>query len=83
MSRWVYFFGRLKVNSDIALSKVARGKILAATQTGAPIPEGWAFDPDGNPTTDAHKGLAGTMVPMGDAKGTALALMVELLCAAQ
>ncbi|MAU46356.1 MAG: sulfolactate dehydrogenase [Yangia sp.] len=73
--------GAAPVVVDIALSKVARGKILAATQTGAPIPEGWAFDPEGNPTTDAHKGLAGTMVPMGDAKGTALALMVELLCA--
>ena len=35
----------------------------------------------GNPTTDPDKALGGTMVPMGDAKGTALALMVELLAA--
>lgn len=66
---------------DISLSKVARGKIMAASQKGDPIPEGWALDSDGNPTTDAKAGLAGMMVPLGDAKGTALALMVELLCA--
>ena len=66
---------------DISLSKVARGKIMAAAQKGEAIPEGWALDPDGEPTTDAKAGLAGTMIPLGDAKGTALALMVELLCA--
>lgn len=66
---------------DISLSKVARGKIMAASQKGDPIPEGWALDKDGNATTDAKAALAGTMVPLGDAKGTALALMVELLCA--
>jgi (2R)-3-sulfolactate dehydrogenase (NADP+) len=66
---------------DVSLSRVARGKIMAAAQKREPIPEGWALDPDGNPTTDANAALAGTMVPMGDAKGTALALMVELLAA--
>lgn len=66
---------------DISLSKVARGKIMAAAQKGEPIPEGWALDPDGRPTTDAKAAMAGTMIPLGDAKGTALALMVELLCA--
>ena len=66
---------------DVSLSKVARGKIMAAAQKGEPIPEGWALDRDGNPTTDARAGLTGTMVPLGDAKGTALALMVELLAA--
>jgi (2R)-3-sulfolactate dehydrogenase (NADP+) len=66
---------------DVSLSKVARGKIMAARQKGEPIPEGWALDLDGNPTTDAEAALAGTMIPLGGAKGTALALMVELLCA--
>lgn len=66
---------------DVSLSKVARGKIMAAAQKDEPVPEGWALDADGNPTTDAKAALAGTMIPMGDAKGTALALMVELLCA--
>jgi len=66
---------------DLSLSKVARGKIMAAKQKGEPIPQGWACDADGNPTTDAGEALAGTMVPIGEAKGTALALMVELLAA--
>lgn len=67
---------------DLSVSKVARGYILAAAQKGEPIPEGWALDPEGHPTTDAKAGLAGTMVPMGEAKGTALAFMVEVLSAA-
>lgn len=66
---------------DVSLSKVARGRIMAAGQRGEAIPEGWAFDTDGRPTTDAKAALAGTMAPLGDAKGTALALMVELLSA--
>lgn len=66
---------------DVSLSKVARGKIMAANQKGEAIPVGWAFDVDGNPTTNAKAALAGTMAPLGDAKGTALALMVELLTA--
>lgn len=73
--------GNSPIVVDVSLSKVARGKIMAAGQKGAPIPEGWALDAEGQPTTDAKAALAGTMIPMGDAKGTALALMVELLAA--
>lgn len=69
------------VTVDISLSKVARGKIMAANQSGEAIPEDWAFDAQGAPTTDAAAALSGTMAPMGDAKGTVLALMVELLSA--
>ena len=67
---------------DLATSKVARGNIMAAYQRGEDIPEGWALDADGNPTTDAKSALGGTMVPLGDAKGAALALMIEVLAAA-
>jgi (2R)-3-sulfolactate dehydrogenase (NADP+) len=67
---------------DLALSEVARGKILKAAQDGKPIPEGWAKDADGNPTTDATAALKGTLQPIGGAKGAALALMVEILAAA-
>ncbi len=66
---------------DLSLSKVARGNILAAKQKGEKILEGWALDAAGKPTTDPAAALAGTMLPLGDAKGTALALMVELLAA--
>jgi (2R)-3-sulfolactate dehydrogenase (NADP+) len=67
---------------DLSLSKVARGKVMLASKAGEAIPEGWALDKDGNPTTDADAALAGTMIPIGDAKGAALVLMVEVLAAA-
>jgi (2R)-3-sulfolactate dehydrogenase (NADP+) len=73
--------GRPPVVIDLALSKVARGNILAAKQKGERIPPGWALDAAGEPTTDPDAALAGTMLPLGDAKGTPLVLMVELLAA--
>lgn len=66
---------------DLSLSHVARGKVMLAQKAGHPIPEGWALDIHGNPTTDADAAMAGTMTPSGGAKGAALALMVELLTA--
>jgi len=66
---------------DLSLSQVARGKVMLAQKAQKPIPEGWALDAEGNPTTDATAAMAGSMVPMGGAKGAALALMVELLTA--
>jgi (2R)-3-sulfolactate dehydrogenase (NADP+) len=74
--------GRTPIVIDLALSKVARGNIVAAKQKREPIPEGWALDKNGRPTTDADAALAGTMIALGDAKGAALALMVEVLSAA-
>lgn len=67
---------------DLSLSVVARGKVMNAKKTGQSIPEGWALDKKGLPTTDPNAALdGGTMVPIGEAKGTALALMVEILAA--
>jgi len=66
---------------DLALSTVAAGKIMAARQKGEKIPEGWAFDAEGRPTTDPNEALKGVMAPSGGAKGAALALMVEILSA--
>ena len=74
--------GRAPIVIDMALSKVARGPIVAARQKGEAIPEGWALDVDGKPTTDPARAIAGTMVPLGDAKGATLAMMVEILSAA-
>jgi (2R)-3-sulfolactate dehydrogenase (NADP+) len=74
--------GSAPIVIDLALSKVARGNIVAAKQKGEAIPEGWALDKDGRPTTDADAALAGTMIALGDAKGAALALMVEVLASA-
>ena len=67
---------------DMSLSKVARGKVMVANQQNEKIPEDWAIDSEGKPTTDPKKALEGAMLPIGDAKGSALALMVEILSAA-
>ena len=64
---------------DLSLSAVARGKIMVAAREGKPIPEGWAIDAQGRPTTDAKAALAGSMLPAGGVKGAMLALTVELL----
>jgi (2R)-3-sulfolactate dehydrogenase (NADP+) len=67
---------------DLAMSVAARGKIVAAEKAGKTIPADWAVDADGHPTTDAKAALAGTLLPIGGAKGGALALMIEILAAA-
>ncbi len=67
---------------DLSLSEVARGKLMVAAREGKPIPEGWALDSEGRPTTDPAVGMRGMMCPMGGVKGAMLALMVELLCSA-
>jgi len=74
--------GRSPLVIDLSLSKVARGKIMLADTRGEPIPDDWALGPDGQPTKDPKAALSGSMVPLGDAKGSAMALMVELLTAA-
>jgi (2R)-3-sulfolactate dehydrogenase (NADP+) len=67
---------------DLSLSEVARGKLMVAAREGKAIPQGWALDKDGNPTTDPKAGLEGMMLPAGGAKGAMLALTVELLACA-
>lgn len=69
------------VSIDLALSEVARGKLMVAAREGREIPLGWALDKNGEPTTDPKAGLDGMMCPAGGVKGAMLALMVELLCA--
>lgn len=73
--------GKPPIVVDFSTSKVARGKIKLAADKGEPIPEGWAVDKDGNPTTDASVAMSGSLLPMGDAKGAALVMMVEILAA--
>jgi len=67
---------------DVSLSAVARGKIMVAARDGKPIPEGWAVDKHGNPTTDSRAALEGSMLPAGGVKGAMLALTVELIACA-
>lgn len=74
--------GRDPLMIDLSLSEVARGKIAVAAKEGRAIPEGWALDKEGQPTTDAKAALAGSMLPVGGAKGAMLALIVEILVTA-
>jgi len=67
---------------DLSLTEVVRGKIMLYAKEGKPIPLGWAVDKDGNPTTDPKVALTGSLTAIGGVKGTALALMVEVLCVA-
>jgi len=67
---------------DLAMSVAARGRIVAAEKAGKPIPADWAVDAAGQPTTDAGAALGGALLPIGGAKGGALALMIEILAAA-
>lgn len=74
--------GRPAIVFDIACSVAARGHILLAAREGRSIPEGWALDADGHPTTDAQRALEGPMLPMGGHKGIGIAMMVECLAGA-
>ena len=74
--------GRAPLVIDLALTLVARSKIVAAQKAGQSIPLDWAYDAEGRPTIDPAAALAGALAPAGGAKGAALALMVEVLCGA-
>lgn len=71
--------GEKPVIVDMSSSTVARGNIILAAKEGRSIPEGWAIDKDGNPTTDAQAALQGAVLPVGGVKGYALALAVEVM----
>ena len=67
---------------DQASSASARGEIQLHLREGKPLPEGWAIDVNGKPTTDPAEALAGAQLPFGGYKGSSIALMVELLAGA-
>ena len=64
----------------MSTSVVARGKIRYAAVTGQPILPGWARDSDGKPTQDAKAALKGSLEPVGGPKGSALSLIIDILC---
>ncbi|WP_165865539.1 Ldh family oxidoreductase [Vallicoccus soli] len=66
---------------DMALSTVARGTVARYAREGRPLPEGWALDAQGRPTADPAAALHGMLAPLGGAKGSALAFLVEALTA--
>ena len=66
-------------NLDMSTSAIARGSLERAAEEGESIPEGVALDADGEPTTDPNAALEGTTLPFGGAKGSGLAIAVEVL----
>lgn len=66
---------------DQSSSATAYVNIARAAERGEPIPEGWALDAAGNPTTDAKEAVSGALLAFGGARGANIALMVEVLSA--
>jgi len=65
------------LNLDMATSVVAGGKLWLAVDKNIPIPEGWALDKEGKPTTDPKN--VGALLPFGGPKGSGLSMMFECL----
>jgi len=63
---------------DMATSVVARGKIIVAAQKNEAIPEGWAVDKEGNPTTDPFAALDGAVLPLGGPKGYGISMFIDI-----
>jgi (2R)-3-sulfolactate dehydrogenase (NADP+) len=73
--------GGIAMLFDQSTTTVALGKITMAKAAGESIPEGWALDAEGQPTTDPEAALKGSLVSMGGYKGWGFGLMAELLAA--
>ena len=66
---------------DQSSSATAFAEIRAAAREGNAIPDDWAVDADGNPTTDPHAAMKGAMLAFGGSRGSNIALMIEILSA--
>jgi (2R)-3-sulfolactate dehydrogenase (NADP+) len=66
---------------DQSSSATAFVNIRRAAREGRPIPEGWALDAQGRPTTDANAAIKGALLAFGGGRGANIALMVEVLAA--
>jgi LDH2 family malate/lactate/ureidoglycolate dehydrogenase len=72
--------GRFPVEVDMAMSATAMGKIRLAAAAGKDIPDDWAIDADGHPTTDPVAAIKGMLLPAAGPKGFGLAFVIDLLC---
>lgn len=73
--------GKTPVCFDMATAAMAMGDVQIAARDGKTVPLGTGLDRDGNETTDPAKIVDGVLLPFGGYKGSAIALMVELLAA--
>jgi LDH2 family malate/lactate/ureidoglycolate dehydrogenase len=72
--------GEFPVEADMALSATAMGKIRLAAAAVESIPEDWAVDSQGRPTTDPAAAIKGMLLPAAGPKGFGLAFVIDLLC---
>ncbi|MGE0503240.1 MAG: Ldh family oxidoreductase [Rhizobiaceae bacterium] len=66
---------------DQSSSATAFVTVRQAAASGEPLPEGWAIDAHGRPTTDASEAMRGALLAFGGARGSNIALMVDMLAA--
>lgn len=64
---------------DMATSIVAKSKLNEYRKKGEKIPEGWALDESGNPTTDPLEAIKGSILPMAEHKGYGIAMIIDIL----
>lgn len=69
------------LTADLATSTGAYGKVIAARNEGTTLPEGWAIDASGRPTTDPLEAMAGALTPFGGHKGSAVSALLEAIAA--
>lgn len=67
---------------DMATSAVAKSKFKEYKNECKPLPEGWALDKDGNPTTDPDEAMSGLVLPMAGFKGYALSMLIDVIAGA-
>lgn len=72
--------GAFLAEVDLALSASAMGKIRMAAAAQQSIPQDWAADADGRPTTDPNAAIKGMLLPAAGPKGFGLAFMIDMLC---
>ncbi|MGI9337446.1 MAG: Ldh family oxidoreductase [Gammaproteobacteria bacterium] len=74
--------GKAPLVFDMATAAMAKGEVQIAARDGKQLPPNSGIDKDGNPSQDAAEILKGALLPFGGYKGSALAMMVELLAGA-
>lgn len=65
------------LTADLATSTGAYGKVIGARNAGTSLPDGWAVDARGRPTTDAEAAMSGALTAFGGHKGSAVAVLIE------
>jgi len=75
--------GKTPVVYDMATAAMAMGEVMVAARDGHKVPLGTGLNKDGKETADPKEiSKGGVLLPFGGYKGSAIAMMVELLAGA-